>query len=86
MPQFHELTPIPKPSTIGKSSSGALSLRQIVRGFHASRPLAAGYAVADLPDDDEGLEIAKLGISQEIVSALAQKGITKLFPIQVLKK
>nr|GLL44459.1 DEAD-box ATP-dependent RNA helicase 53-like isoform X2 [Ipomoea trifida] len=82
VPQFPELTPIPKPSTIGKSSSGALSLRQIVRGFHASRPLAAGYAVADLPDDDEGLEIAKLGISQEIVSALAQKGITKLFPIQ----
>ncbi|XP_019182259.1 PREDICTED: DEAD-box ATP-dependent RNA helicase 53-like isoform X2 [Ipomoea nil] len=78
VPQFHELTPIPKPSIIGKSSS----LRQIVRGFHASRPLAAGYAVADLPDDDEGLEIAKLGIPQEIVSALAQKGITKLFPIQ----
>ena len=32
---------------------------------------------------DEGLEIAKLGISQDIVSALAKKGITKLFPIQV---
>lgn len=32
---------------------------------------------------EEGLEITKLGISQEIVSALAKKGITKLFPIQV---
>ncbi|XP_008804703.2 LOW QUALITY PROTEIN: DEAD-box ATP-dependent RNA helicase 53-like [Phoenix dactylifera] len=31
---------------------------------------------------DEGLEIARLGISQEIVSDLARKGITKLFPIQ----
>jgi hypothetical protein len=32
---------------------------------------------------EEGLEIAKLGISPEIVSKLAGKGITKLFPIQV---
>jgi ATP-dependent RNA helicase DDX21 len=32
---------------------------------------------------DEGLEIAKLGISKEIVNALAKKGIAKLFPIQV---
>ncbi|GAU12604.1 hypothetical protein TSUD_132140, partial [Trifolium subterraneum] len=31
---------------------------------------------------DEGLEIAKLGISKEIVNALAKKGIAKLFPIQ----
>lgn len=31
---------------------------------------------------EEGLEIGKLGISQEIVSALAKKGITTLFPIQ----
>jgi hypothetical protein len=34
---------------------------------------------------DEGLEIAKLGISPKIVNQLAQKGITKLFPIQVIK-
>ncbi|KAJ8532029.1 hypothetical protein K7X08_011952 [Anisodus acutangulus] len=53
-----------------------------IRGFHSSGYLQAGYAVADLPEDDEGLEISKLGISQEIVSALAKKGITKLFPIQ----
>ncbi|XP_052207992.1 DEAD-box ATP-dependent RNA helicase 53, mitochondrial-like [Diospyros lotus] len=31
---------------------------------------------------DDGLEISKLGISDQIVSALAKKGITKLFPIQ----
>ncbi|CAI0439826.1 unnamed protein product [Linum tenue] len=31
---------------------------------------------------EEGLEISKLGIAQEIVSALATKGISKLFPIQ----
>lgn len=54
-----------------------------VRGFHSGGYLKAGYAVADLPEDDEGLEISKLGISQEIVSALEKKGITKLFPIQV---
>ncbi|WVZ91206.1 hypothetical protein U9M48_037409 [Paspalum notatum var. saurae] len=37
----------------------------------------AGAAVAA-----EGLEIAKLGISSQIVDRLAKKGITKLFPIQ----
>ncbi|XP_039823788.1 DEAD-box ATP-dependent RNA helicase 9-like isoform X4 [Panicum virgatum] len=31
---------------------------------------------------DQGLEIAKLGISSKIVDRLAKKGITKLFPIQ----
>ncbi|XP_050380474.1 DEAD-box ATP-dependent RNA helicase 53, mitochondrial-like isoform X3 [Argentina anserina] len=31
---------------------------------------------------EDGLEIAKLGIDKEIVTALAGKGITKLFPIQ----
>lgn len=34
-------------------------------------------------DNGVGLEISKLGISEEIVSALAQRGITSLFPIQV---
>ncbi|XP_068656484.1 DEAD-box ATP-dependent RNA helicase 53, mitochondrial-like [Aristolochia californica] len=63
-------------------------------GFRASDALRAGYAVADFSDEekvpvkksvgesDDGLEIAKLGIAEEIVSALAKKGITKLFPIQ----
>ncbi|KVH96570.1 DEAD-box ATP-dependent RNA helicase 53, mitochondrial-like [Cynara cardunculus var. scolymus] len=50
---------------------------------------SAGYAVAADPSyegdraaSSDGLEISKLGISQEIVTALAKKGITKLFPIQ----
>ncbi|KAM7257138.1 hypothetical protein ACFE04_012879 [Oxalis oulophora] len=44
---------------------------------------AESSAVAALSsDDDESLDIAKLGISKEIVDALAKKGITKLFPIQ----
>lgn len=53
------------------------------------------HAVADFADEDksrgrgntssdDGLEISKLGINKQIVSALAEKGITKLFPIQVL--
>ncbi|XP_061351988.1 DEAD-box ATP-dependent RNA helicase 53, mitochondrial-like [Gastrolobium bilobum] len=60
--------------------------------FHSSLVShAAQYAVdRDYSNDDEGssekcdegLEIAKLGISQEIVDALAKKGISKLFPIQ----
>lgn len=32
---------------------------------------------------DDGLDLSKLGISSEIVYALAKKGITRLFPIQV---
>lgn len=53
------------------------------------KPYAAGYAVASSSsydvnnnNDNDGLEISKLGISQGIVEALAKKGITKLFPIQ----
>lgn len=65
----------------------------LTKGFHSSLALRAGFAVADYSDaeekrassgsSDEGLEISKLGISEEIVSALARKGIEKLFPIQV---
>nr|XP_011467638.1 PREDICTED: DEAD-box ATP-dependent RNA helicase 53-like [Fragaria vesca subsp. vesca] len=40
------------------------------------------YDVSSKASGDEGLEISKLGIDKEIVSALAKKGITKLFPIQ----
>ncbi|XP_047317207.1 DEAD-box ATP-dependent RNA helicase 53, mitochondrial-like [Impatiens glandulifera] len=63
--------------------------------FRAGNVLSqAEFAVADLSyedggsargqgkNEDDGLEISKLGISGEIVSALAKKGITKLFPIQ----
>ncbi|KAI3465572.1 hypothetical protein Pfo_022235 [Paulownia fortunei] len=73
---------LPKPS----------SVLGLTRGFHSGLALRAGFAVADYSDaeekrassrpSDEGLEISKLGISQEIVSALARKGIEKLFPIQ----
>lgn len=60
-------------------------------GYRASDVLQASYAVDDYSYDesskrdaaDEGLEISKLDISPEIVNALAKKGITKLFPIQV---
>jgi len=61
--------------------------------FHSSlvsrgAQLAVDYDHAEHDDGcgvngDEGLEIAKLGISKEIVNALGKKGIAKLFPIQV---
>lgn len=59
--------------------------------YRASSILQAEYAVdvdsfedsSKVGGSDEGLEIAKLGISPEIISALAKRGITKLFPIQV---
>ncbi|XP_010258650.1 PREDICTED: DEAD-box ATP-dependent RNA helicase 53-like [Nelumbo nucifera] len=62
--------------------------------FRASSFVQAEYAVDDFSDEEksvgkkvggdseEGLDISKLGIAPEIVSALAKKGITKLFPIQ----
>lgn len=61
--------------------------------FKASPVSQAEFAVDEYPSydesskgsgDDEVLEIAKLGISQEIVTALGKKGITTLFPIQVI--
>lgn len=57
--------------------------------FHSSLVSRGAQLALDYDDDvqhdegDEGLEIAKLGISKEIVKALAKKSITKLFPIQV---
>ncbi|KAI4295068.1 hypothetical protein MLD38_040663 [Melastoma candidum] len=63
-------------------------------GFRETVAASAEFAVADYRSYNEdrsaggsgaggdGLEIAKLGIEEEIVSALAKKGITKLFPIQ----
>lgn len=38
---------------------------------------------SDATTTAEQLDISKLGISEEIVSALARRGITELFPIQV---
>lgn len=58
-----------------------------VKGFHGGGwflRAATATAMVDLEEYcDEGVEISKLGISEEIVSALAQRGITSLFPIQV---
>ncbi|ERM99235.1 DEAD-box ATP-dependent RNA helicase 53 [Amborella trichopoda] len=83
---------VPLPlSYIGSSRNIHVSVGPL--GFRVSPNLCAEYAVDDLYDDesipsknagdnDEGLEIAKLGVSSEIVSALAKRGITKLFPIQ----
>ncbi|CAL5390156.1 unnamed protein product [Camellia sinensis] len=70
--------------------SGVVGRRSFHSGsalnFRVSVPLMqTEYAVADFMDDDksdDGLVIAKLGISDQIVSALEKKGITKLFPIQ----
>ena len=45
--------------------------------------VGAARAAPGAGGKEEGLEIARLGISPEIVSKLAGKGITKLFPIQV---
>ncbi|ONK65209.1 uncharacterized protein A4U43_C07F34800 [Asparagus officinalis] len=62
--------------------------------FRASDVVRAGFAMEDGFFDekekgssskkggDEGLEIAKLGINDKIVRDLANRGITKLFPIQ----
>ncbi|KAL6144078.1 hypothetical protein ACLB2K_054773 [Fragaria x ananassa] len=50
--------------------------------FGAQVALEDDYDVSSKPSGDEGLEISRLGIDKEIVSALANKGITKLFPIQ----
>ncbi|KAJ4811412.1 DEAD-box ATP-dependent RNA helicase 53 [Rhynchospora pubera] len=54
-------------------------------GFKATSTTRAEFAVDELYEEEKSgasLEIAKLGISEEIVSRLAGKGITKLFPIQ----
>ncbi|XP_021724607.1 DEAD-box ATP-dependent RNA helicase 53-like [Chenopodium quinoa] len=82
-------TPVSKPSFEGGRSMYSRSGRLEFRAPFASQ--AAGFAVADYSDDDkvraggsgdEGLEISKLGIHPEVISCLAKRGITKLFPIQ----
>ncbi|KAF7144604.1 hypothetical protein RHSIM_Rhsim04G0084900 [Rhododendron simsii] len=50
-----------------------------VDDFAADEDKSRGHGTGT---SDDGLEISKLGISEHIVSALAKKGITKLFPIQ----
>ncbi|XP_051114786.1 DEAD-box ATP-dependent RNA helicase 53, mitochondrial-like [Andrographis paniculata] len=73
-------------------AAGSAPVFGLTRGFHSSRALQAGVAAAEYSyaeenwtstgSSDDGLEISKLGISQEIVSALKRRGIEKLFPIQ----
>ncbi|CAM8903993.1 unnamed protein product [Rhodiola kirilowii] len=53
-----------------------------VLNFRASEVCRAQAFAYEVAGDDAALEIARLGIAQEIVTALAAKGITKLFPIQ----
>lgn len=93
---FHFLTSPSEPIVSRNASSsidwvsGVVGRRSFHSGsalnFRVSVPLMqTEYAVADFMDDDksdDGLVIAKLGISDQIVSALEKKGITKLFPIQ----
>ncbi|XP_056171278.1 DEAD-box ATP-dependent RNA helicase 53, mitochondrial-like isoform X2 [Syzygium oleosum] len=76
---------------LGGSSARGFHASPGPLGFRASGASLAEFAVDDFaPYEEEkgsggsdvGLEIAKLGIAPEIVSALANKGITKLFPIQ----
>ncbi|KAG0481336.1 hypothetical protein HPP92_012194 [Vanilla planifolia] len=55
-------------------------------GVKATEVDRAEFAVDDLHEErntgEDGLEISKLGISNEIVTSLAKKNITKLFPVQ----
>uniref|UniRef100_A0A0D6QX03 RNA helicase n=1 Tax=Araucaria cunninghamii TaxID=56994 RepID=A0A0D6QX03_ARACU len=58
-------------------------------GPRAAAPALAEFAVAEderfgglAAEADDGLDIAKLDVDEEIIGALARKGISKLFPIQ----
>ncbi|TKY46711.1 DEAD-box ATP-dependent RNA helicase 53 [Spatholobus suberectus] len=67
------------------AKSGPLSFRSSPVSRAAQFAVERDYSNDDEgcgANRDEGLEIAKLGISPEIVDALAKKGIAKLFPIQ----
>ncbi|KAL0718979.1 hypothetical protein Bca4012_068302 [Brassica carinata] len=56
--------------------------------FRSTMVSPAGFAISETSDrgiadsESDGLAIAELGISPEIVKALSAKGIEKLFPIQ----
>lgn len=91
-----ELKPFSSSGVLQRESSYGFQVRSFHAksgplGYRASEVLRAEFAVdVDSYDEaskgsgnDDGLVIAKLGISQEIVSALAKRGISKLFPIQV---
>ncbi|KAH9619029.1 hypothetical protein KSS87_019427 [Heliosperma pusillum] len=89
-------TPTPTP-TIAASASAAVSSSYSINKKLASQyrspsrlSFTASYgsqAVAQYSDDDksvseEGLDISKLNIHDDVVSCLSKRGITKLFPIQ----
>ncbi|CAN6329848.1 unnamed protein product [Urochloa humidicola] len=69
------------PAWLGFRETGAAARAEFAaaaeEGSFYEEDKKAGGAAAE-----EGLEIAKLGISSKIVDRLARKGITKLFPIQ----
>ncbi|PKA57034.1 DEAD-box ATP-dependent RNA helicase 53 [Apostasia shenzhenica] len=92
-----ELSQFPVAATLERYSGtalwqlvGSLGRRELhfaaPLGFRATEVARAEIAIAEFYEEgkrgDEGLEISKLGISQEIVSSLAKKNITRLFPIQ----
>ncbi|XP_028792582.1 DEAD-box ATP-dependent RNA helicase 53, mitochondrial [Neltuma alba] len=84
-----ELRPFSNLFGSGVFKSSAFHSQAGPLNFRASLVPRAEYAVDDYSfeegpkgNSDDGLDIAKLGIAQDIVSALAKKGITKLFPIQ----
>jgi hypothetical protein len=85
--------PLPAaPATWFHSSPAWLRFRNTGSAGAAARPEFAADEAPFFHEEkrsaaagDEGLEIAKLGISHKIVYQLAQKGITNLFPIQVTK-
>ncbi|KAL8152220.1 hypothetical protein V2J09_009980, partial [Rumex salicifolius] len=70
-----------------RGQARSFHVRSAQLDFKASIASPARFAVADYSDEekvksDDGLEISKLDIDKDIVSALAGRGITKLFPIQ----
>ncbi|KAI9114618.1 hypothetical protein K1719_014316 [Acacia pycnantha] len=84
-----ELRPFSNLFGSGGFKSSAFHSQSGPLNFRTSLVPRAEYAVDDYSfeegpkgNSDDGLHIAKLGIAQEIVSALAKRGITKLFPIQ----
>ena len=77
-----------------KSRSFSLCFSEKPNTFttHSSLSLVEFATIADYkfeasssssPKANADLEVAKLGIAQEIIFALSKRGITKLFPIQV---
>jgi hypothetical protein len=84
--------PLPAaPATWFHSSPAWLRFRNTGSAGAAARPEFAADEAPFFHEEkrgaaagDEGLDIAKLGISPKIVNQLAQKGITRLFPIQVI--